>query len=124
MVDNLTKTNGKMEKRKCVRCERYYQLSFFRSVISKVTGETIYQSYCKRCFYFCKLQYKQDILNNLPTERIPVQPHTYINEQQKKSTFDFLEKMGWELNIKTNRWYKNGLTDTDGNWIINKQTKN
>ena len=58
------------------------------------------------------------------SERIPVIPGTYADDEQKDFIFKFLPKLGWIYNKPTNTWYKPGVKDENNIWVgIKNKTK-
>lgn len=50
--------------------------------------------------------------------RVLTHPGQYVNEKQKKYTFQLLEMIGWKYNEKTGIWWKLPRKDKFGTWVF------
>jgi hypothetical protein len=97
----------------CPDCGIYLPVEKFYTIKNK------FSSYCKK--HSNQRVQKQREKNQFDFEfvnHVPPKPNTYFDENQKEQVFKFMNKLGWLFNEEKQIWFKDGIKDSNGNWLI------
>lgn len=79
-------------------------------------------SMCRYC-YSDKYR-KENIREPRSDEKVKERPNLYWNEFQRQDTFELMTLLGWKFNEENGKWWKEGLKDSDGQFItLRKRAK-
>jgi ribosomal protein S25 len=99
-------------KKICYECKIEKPINEFYHNKSLKDG---YSNLCKECQR--KREEKYDEFKE-KTEIVYSKPGKYKNENQRKSTFEVMEILGWKYNQKNGIWYKWPVKNSKGEWTL------
>ena len=105
----------------CYKCSSVENLRFAQGRKNKKKKNLLI---CKKCYkeYYTNRKLKK-LEQNGGATRVRNKPNHYEDEFQKKATFELLNSMGWKFNEQNQIWYKDGIKDSNGNWLNLKTFK-
>lgn len=109
-----------MEVKKCSICEVEKPITEFKRISSKDKSKVYRYSFCRDCQKRKRNNYYYEIKEFWD---VPNEPNTYSSEEERKMVFQMMESMGWLFNPKNGIWYKDGIKDSNGNWLKIKKSK-
>lgn len=110
------KINKEDNTKFCITCEKW--VPYDPEHWHMRNGKT-HSNHCKECF---NKQSRERARKTRETDFdnwiVYQEPYKYKNERQKQQTEEFLTKIGWEFNPNNGIWYKDGIKDENGNWLV------
>ena len=107
-----------MEYRECRTCAEYLPIEAFYIYHNEKTGNTrLGNPDCKECDRANTRRKSAEQKGNVGSERVGIKPNTYVDENQKKQTFEFLKLMGWKFNEERGIWYDDIKKTSDGIFV-------
>lgn len=105
----------------CYKCSSVEDLRFAQGRRNRKKKDTFI---CKKCYkeYYTNRKL-QKLEKNGGATRVRNTPNHYEDEFQKKATFELLHLMGWKFNENNQIWYKDGIKDSNGNFLNLKPAK-
>ena len=108
--------------RTCIVCDDIKELDKF---VHRRSGSKIYyRNKCKDCYNKEILDKKRKkVLDEGGSTRVPENPNKYTDKIQKQQTFELMIACGWKFNEDNGIWYKEGIKDENGDFLILKKYK-
>jgi hypothetical protein len=107
---NMDKYIDVDDEKQCTSCDVTKPISEFYKRKSGYINRI-----CKECYNGWRDNLYEDKFFD-KSHRVRPTPGQFINELQKKSTFDILIALDWSYNEEKNIWYRLPKKDQDGNW--------
>lgn len=113
--ENIVPKNASNEEnaeyKLCIKCEEILSIDEFYAR----------RNVCRNCILIADKKYRDDrrseqLLENGGNMRVPPKPGVYVDELQRKNTYEILTIIGWSYDADKDRFYKPGLKTVDNIW--------